>query len=71
MTFEAGQTSLRTSLVILSDDLPEDEESFQAVLTSPTGGADIGYNSSVRVMVLSNDDAHGIIEFSQVCSNIN
>ncbi|KAH9498632.1 Adhesion G-protein coupled receptor V1 [Bulinus truncatus] len=64
MTFDPGQTQLQTSVVILLDEIPEDNESFTVSLVATTGGAEIGQNNTVRVDVLANDDAYGIIEFS-------
>ncbi|KAI8777860.1 G-protein coupled receptor 98, partial [Biomphalaria glabrata] len=64
MSFEPGQTLLRTSVAVLLDDIPEDTESFTVSLVSPTGGAELGQNNTVRVDILANDDAYGIIEFS-------
>ncbi|GFR83307.1 G-protein coupled receptor 98-like, partial [Elysia marginata] len=65
MTFEPGQAVLRTSVVTLTDDTPEDTESFSVSVVSPQGGAEIGPQSSVAVEMLSNDDAHGVIEFNE------
>ena len=68
MTFEPTQAILRTSVVTLTDDTPEDTESFSVSLVSPQGQAEIGPQASVSVEVLSNDDAHGVIEFNEVSS---
>lgn len=51
---------------ILDDTVPEKEESFRVQLKNPKGGAEIGVSSYVRVNVLSNDDAYGVIAFAQV-----
>ena len=66
MTFEPSQAVLRTSVVTLTDDTPEDTESFSVSLVSPLEGAELGPQASVSVEILSNDDAHGIIEFNEV-----
>ena len=66
LTFEPGQTLLVTSVVTLTDDIPEDREEFSVTLISPMGGAELGHHVSVGVTILSNDDAHGIIQFAQV-----
>lgn len=71
MSFEPGQTLLRTSVAVLLDDIPEDTESFTVSLVSPTGGAELGQNNTVRVDILANDDAYGIIEFSPVSHHRN
>lgn len=66
MIFDSGQTLLHTSVVILSDDIPEDTENFSVSLISPTGGAELGPAANVIVTILANDDAYGIIEFALV-----
>lgn len=66
LTFAPGETSKQTSVVVLEDDLPEDTETFYVALSNPQGGAEIGANQKVSINILSNDDAHGIIEFSEV-----
>ncbi|XP_055956200.1 adhesion G-protein coupled receptor V1 [Patella vulgata] len=64
LIFEENETLLTTTAVVLQDDIPEDTETFSVKLTNPVGGAEIGANSSVDISILSNDNAHGIIEFS-------
>jgi len=66
MTFEPGQKKLEVSIVILQDNAPEDTEKFFVSLTKPTGGADIGPQNTIAVNILSNDNAHGIIEIADV-----
>lgn len=51
---------------ILEDYQPENTESFFVTLTNPKGGATIGPKNKITVNILSNDNAHGIIEFAQV-----
>ena len=69
MTFDAGQDLLHTSVMILQDTVPEDTETFTVTLQNPTGAAEIGPNDKILVKILSNDNAHGIIEISPVrCS---
>ncbi|XP_069137444.1 adhesion G-protein coupled receptor V1-like isoform X2 [Argopecten irradians] len=62
MTFEPGHRMLQTSVVILQDNEPEDTETFFVSLTNPSGGADIGPQNTLTINILSNDNAHGIIE---------
>lgn len=57
---------MRVSTVILEDDMPEDNEVFSVELTEPRGGAEIGRNRRVTITILSNDNAHGVIEFAEV-----
>ena len=66
MTFEPGVKSLLTTLVIQQDNEPEDTESFYVRLSNPSPGADIGNDNTLTVNILSNDNAHGIIEVAPV-----
>ena len=50
----------------MEDDIPEILEAFLVVLSAPTGGAQLGENSSKIVGVRTNDNAHGIIGFASV-----
>ncbi|XP_061172919.1 adhesion G-protein coupled receptor V1-like [Saccostrea echinata] len=65
LTFEPGQRLISTSVEILEDYLPENTETFFVTLTNPTGGATIGPKNKITVNILSNDNAHGIIEFAE------
>ncbi|XP_060082724.1 adhesion G-protein coupled receptor V1-like [Ylistrum balloti] len=64
MTFEPGRRLLQTSVIILQDTIPEDTETFFVSLTNPSGGADIGPQNTLTINILSNDNAHGIIEIA-------
>jgi G-protein coupled receptor 98 len=66
LTFEPAQTMLQTTVVVLQEDEPEDTETFTVELINPLDGADIGPQSSVAISILSNDNAHGVIEFAAV-----
>lgn len=66
MTFEPGQRLRSTSVEVLEDYLPENTETFFVTLVNPTGGATIGPKNKITVNILSNDNAHGIIEFAEV-----
>ncbi len=70
LTFLEGQTSLQTSAIILEDEIPEDTELFSVELIEPRGGAEIGPNRKITLSILSNDNAHGIIEFAEVTYKI-
>ncbi|XP_035296369.1 adhesion G-protein coupled receptor V1 isoform X3 [Cricetulus griseus] len=65
LIFEPGDKEAIIAVNILDDTVPEEEESFRVQLKNPKGGAEIGINSYVRVTVLSNDDAYGVIAFAQ------
>lgn len=66
LTFEPGQRLRSTSVEVLEDFLPENTETFFVTLVNPTGGATIGPKNKISVNILSNDNAHGIIEFAEV-----
>lgn len=51
---------------VLEDFVPENTETFFVTLVNPTGGATIGPKNKISVNILSNDNAHGIIEFAEV-----
>lgn len=66
MTMDADQDLLHTSIYVLQDTVPEDTETFYVTLRNPTGGAEIGLNNRIAINILSNDNAHGVIEIAQV-----
>ena len=63
MTFDPDQMLLQASAFVFQDDIPEDTQTFKVALSNSSGGAEIGQSGAVTVSVLSNDNAHGIIEF--------
>ncbi|KAJ8414918.1 hypothetical protein AAFF_G00024410 [Aldrovandia affinis] len=65
LRFEPGDGALEIAVTVLDDNVPEEEESFQLSLKNPKGGAEIGFNGHVTVVLPPNDDAYGIIGFSQ------
>lgn len=42
--------------------MAEDDEQFLVHLVNPTGGATLDIGSTVRVTIISSDDAFGVIE---------
>lgn len=66
LTFEPAQTELHTTVVVLQDESPEDTESFTIDIINPRNGAEVGMQSSVTINILSNDNAHGIVQFAPV-----
>ncbi|KAK7486836.1 hypothetical protein BaRGS_00021983 [Batillaria attramentaria] len=70
LTFWPTQTVLHTTVVVLQDDTPEDTETFTVRLADPVGGADIGVQGAVTINILSNDNAHGIIQFAADSVNV-
>ncbi|XP_078070005.1 adhesion G-protein coupled receptor V1 [Mustelus asterias] len=65
LIFEPGDKDAVIAINILDDDVPEDDEIFAVKLTNAKGGAEIGSNDQVVIVIQSNDDAHGIIGFAQ------
>ncbi|XP_043565048.1 adhesion G-protein coupled receptor V1 isoform X2 [Chiloscyllium plagiosum] len=65
LIFEPGDKDAVIAISILDDDIPEDDETFAVRLTNAKGGAEIGSNDQVTIVIQSNDDAHGIIGFVQ------
>uniref|UniRef100_A0A4W3JB69 Adhesion G-protein coupled receptor V1 n=1 Tax=Callorhinchus milii TaxID=7868 RepID=A0A4W3JB69_CALMI len=65
LVFEPGDEEAVIAVNILDDDVPEETESFTVRLKNSKGGAEIGFNGQVMVHILPNDDAYGIIGFSQ------
>lgn len=68
--FEPGDSELTIAVNILDDYFPEDTEYFHVNLKNPKGGAEIGVNGQVTIFISSNDDAHGIVGFAQVCFSL-
>lgn len=65
LIFGPGESRLVLSIAILDDSLPEVDEDFLVALGSPSGGARLGAQTTVGVVVLTNDDAHGVVGFSE------
>ncbi|XP_067838274.1 adhesion G-protein coupled receptor V1 [Heptranchias perlo] len=65
LIFEPGDKEAVLAINILDDDIPEDDEFFAVRLTNAKGGAEIGFNDQVTIVIQSNDNAHGIIGFIQ------
>lgn len=66
LIFEPGVREAIIAVNILDDTVPEEEESFRVQLKNPKGGAEIGINGYVKITILSNDDAYGVVGFAQV-----
>ncbi|KAM6148616.1 adhesion G-protein coupled receptor V1 [Erethizon dorsatum] len=65
LVFEPGDREAVIAVNILDDSVPEEEESFRVQLKNPTGGAEIGSQGSVKITILPNDDAYGVVAFAQ------
>ncbi|XP_063151499.1 adhesion G-protein coupled receptor V1 [Candoia aspera] len=65
LIFEPGDKEIVIAINIFDDTVPEEEEFFRVCLKNPKGGAEIGPNGYVTIVVPSNDDAHGVVAFAQ------
>uniref|UniRef100_A0A8C8RXK2 Adhesion G-protein coupled receptor V1 n=1 Tax=Pelusios castaneus TaxID=367368 RepID=A0A8C8RXK2_9SAUR len=65
LIFEPGDMEFVLAVNILDDTIPEEEEFFTVWLKNPKGGAEIGANGYVNIIIPSNDNAHGVIAFAQ------
>lgn len=66
LIFEPGDREAVIAVNILDDTVPEEAESFRVQLKNARGGAEIGSNGYVKITILSNDDAYGVVGFAQV-----
>ncbi len=65
LLFGPGESVLNFSVAVFDDSIPEINENFTLSLSNPVGGARLDDSqTSVGVVILSNDDAHGVIGFS-------
>ena len=51
------------TLTILEDDIPEDDEELTIALSDPRGGATLGTQEAVTVVILANDIVAGQMSF--------
>ncbi|XP_069081373.1 adhesion G-protein coupled receptor V1 [Pleurodeles waltl] len=65
LKFEPGDREMVVAINVLDDNIPEDNESFRVRLKNAKGGAEIGGNGYITIIIPSNDDAHGVIGFTQ------
>ncbi|XP_075693474.1 adhesion G-protein coupled receptor V1 [Rhinoderma darwinii] len=65
LKFAPGQSEAIFAVNILDDSIPEEDETFRVRLKNPKGGAEIGVNSYVTIIIPTNDYAHGVIAFAQ------
>nr|Q6JAN0.1 RecName: Full=Adhesion G-protein coupled receptor V1; AltName: Full=G-protein coupled receptor 98; AltName: Full=Monogenic audiogenic seizure susceptibility protein 1 homolog; AltName: Full=Very large G-protein coupled receptor 1; Flags: Precursor [Danio rerio]AAT07468.1 very large G-protein coupled receptor-1 [Danio rerio] len=62
--FVDGERHKFIEVQILDDAVPEGGETFQLILANPSAGLQLGENTTATVMILANDDGHGIISFN-------
>ncbi|XP_077792347.1 adhesion G-protein coupled receptor V1 isoform X2 [Podarcis muralis] len=65
LIFEPGDQEAVIAINIFDDTIPEEEEFFRVWLKNPKGGAEIGPNGYVTIIIPPNDDAHGVVAFAQ------
>ncbi|XP_019318343.2 adhesion G-protein coupled receptor V1 isoform X6 [Panthera pardus] len=65
LIFEPGDREAVIVVNVLDDTVPEEEEFFRVELKNPKGGAEIGINGYVKITIMSNDDAYGVVGFAQ------
>lgn len=64
MVFEDGQTEATIAIVILADDIPEVDETLLVSLSDPSGGARIGEEGMLTIIIEANDGVAGIVGLS-------
>ncbi|XP_069483725.1 adhesion G-protein coupled receptor V1 isoform X2 [Ambystoma mexicanum] len=65
LKFEVGDREAVIAINLLDDEVPEENETFRVRLKNAKGGAEIGANGYVTIIISPNDDAHGVIGFTQ------
>lgn len=53
------------AVTILDDSIPEDSEEFTVQLSNPTGGSTLSTLSSIKIVILANDNAAGVLSFEK------
>lgn len=62
--FQSGESAANIVITIINDPEPEFDETFDVVLVSSIGGAQIGSPSTATVTILRNDDINGAFAFT-------
>ncbi|KAI6651569.1 hypothetical protein LOD99_5177 [Oopsacas minuta] len=66
LTFSQGQRSQYLTITLVDDAIPELEESFQVILSNPTGLSgkpSLGIGYIINVTIATSDDAFGVFSF--------
>ena len=66
LTMAEGQQYARINITIIDDDHPEDDSYFLLRLVNPSGGAQLGIGSLVRIIIENSDDAYGVLQFDSL-----
>lgn len=69
ITFQPNEASVVINIQIYDDSTPETDERFYVSLSNPVGGAVLGDQVTVPVTILTNDEAHGMVGFTEVRFN--
>ena len=64
--FPDAVTTASASLVLFNDMIPEGNETFQVQITSTFGGAEIGSQNMMELVVRASDEPHGEFQFAEV-----
>ncbi|XP_048838820.1 adhesion G-protein coupled receptor V1 [Brienomyrus brachyistius] len=62
--FADGERQKSIDVQIIDDSVPEGDENFQLILSNPSFGLQLGHNTTATVLILANDDGHGVITFN-------
>lgn len=65
LTFQAGETKQNITVTLRNDDVPEQAENFTVRLVNASQNAYINPPGEATVILLPNDDQHGVIAFDQ------
>lgn len=63
LTFAPGEIFRDIAIVLVDDVVPEPAEMFNITLRAPSGGAELGANTSLAVTIQPSDDPNGVIGF--------
>ncbi|CAL1527000.1 unnamed protein product, partial [Lymnaea stagnalis] len=63
--FAVGERQKTVQVVILDDSIPEQNETLTVQLSDVAGDMIVTRNSTATIVILANDDAYGIFNFSQ------
>lgn len=65
LTFQAGETKKKITVNLINDNMPEQAENFTVQLVNASQNAYIKPPGIATVVLLPNDDQHGVISFGQ------
>ena len=66
VVFKENQTDANLVIPIIDDSEPEQQETFTVQLVSVTGGATLGAQKSVNIVILMSDNPSGLMGFVNV-----